>query len=129
MTDPISEEFMEEQKEQAEMAEERNWNKEKPFDGEVHDGCLNCPPTHKVAPMEMIIAVGFGDARITKDEETIFSEESDEDFRSLEVFEEMAKQDPNHDWRAILNGPLRGRTYQRHGVAEWVLIYSNRGFA
>jgi hypothetical protein len=107
-----------------------------PFDkvpawtGRIYQGCLSCPPVEAIAPMEMLIAVGFGDARITKDGETIYSESvDDDDYHTLAEFETMAQIDPDHDWRAILNAPLRDREYQRHEEGKWVLIKSGMGFA
>ena len=102
------------------------------FDGAVHQGCLSCPPVTKLAPMNLHVAVGFGMAMITKDGETIYSEPTnmeEYDCRSLAEFEQMAQSDPNHDWRLILEAPLRGREYQRQGFKKWVLIDSNMGFA
>lgn len=106
------------------------WKKIEPWQGKVHQGCLNCPPVTQIANLEMIVAVGFGYAAIEKDGEPIFIEGfNDKDFHTLVEFEEMARQDPDHDWRCILEAPLRGRTYQRHEEGKWVLIESNQGFA
>lgn len=49
--------------------------------------------------------------------------------KTLADIEAMAIEDPDHDWRVILDGPLRGRTYQRQGEKFWILVDSNRGFA
>lgn len=109
------------------------WEKLPPYTGEVHQGCLCCPPVEAKAPMGMIIAVGFGDARVTRDGDTIFDEnnapETDEDYHSLQEFEDMAMLNPDCDWRVILHAPLRSREYQRHDVGTWVLIKSGEGFA
>lgn len=106
------------------------WKKQPPYEGTIHQGCLNCPPVESVAPMDMLIAVGFGCAMVTRGKKVIYMESpNDEEFRTLAEFEEMAKLDPNHDWRVTLEAPLRGRTYQRHDVGKWVLIESNMGFA
>ena len=43
--------------------------------------------------------------------------------------ENEALKDPDHDWRVVLDGPLRGRTFQRHDVGKWVLVSENDGFA
>ena len=98
--------------------------------GAIRQGCLSCPPVESIAPLNMTIAVGFGDARITKDGETIYQEPYDKtELRTLAEFEDMAKGDPDHDWRAILIAPLRDREYQRHDESKWVLIGSGMGFA
>lgn len=42
--------------------------------------------------------------------------------------EEIAKNDPDHDWRIVLEGQLSGRTYQRHEPGKWALVKQNKGF-
>ena len=106
------------------------WKKQLPYEGTIHQGCLNCPPVEQVADMNMLIAVGFGCAMVTRGKKVVYMEgPNDEDYRKLSEFEAMAVADPNHDWRVTLEAPLRGRVYQRHDVAKWVLIESNMGFA
>lgn len=101
-----------------------------PYEGAIHQGCLNCPPVERVAPMNMLIAVGFGYAAVTRGSKVVFREKpNDDDLHYLEEFEAMAAKDPDHDWRVVLNAPLRSRTYQRHGPGKWVLIESGEGFA
>ena len=107
-----------------------SFTKVAPYQGEVHQGCLNCAPVEKLASMDMLIAVGFGYAGVIKDDEQIFFESVDDTrYHSLQEFEDMALADPDHDWRVILDAPLRSRTYQRHDVGKWVLIESGMGFA
>ena len=105
------------------------WQKVSAWSGEVHQGCLNCPPVENVAPMDMLIAVGFGYAGVIKDNKEVFTEQNDDDYHELQEFEAMALADPDHDWRVILDAPLRSRTYQRHETGKWVLIESGMGFA
>jgi hypothetical protein len=103
---------------------------EKPYEGQIFQGCLMDKPVEKIAPMDMIIAVGFGVAQVTKDNELVYAEKPDEEnFRELSEFEEIAKSDPDHDWRVLLVGALREREYQRQGDGKWVLINSGMGFA
>ena len=83
----------------------------------------------KIADMGMIIAVGFGDATVTRDGEVVYQENLYDDFHYLQEFERMASIDPDHDWRVRLRGPLYEEVYQRQGVGEWVLIYDGKGFA
>lgn len=107
-----------------------SWQKQPAWTGEIHQGCSCCSPVQEVAPLDMVIAVGFGCAMVMCDRKVIFSEGyDDEDFRCLQEFEDMAKADPDHDWRVLLEAPLRSREYQRHGDGEWVLIHSGQGFA
>ena len=83
---------------------------------------------------ESRISVGFGDAKLTKDGETIWEEDTTSDYSyddcmSVAEAEELAKADPDHDWRIVIYGALSGRTYQRHGDMQWVLVERNLGFA
>ena len=81
----------------------------------------------------MMIAVGFGSAFVTKDDEQVYDGESDyqnnKKPKCVSDIEAMAKLDPDHDWRIVKYGPLHGETYQRHGDDAWVCIESNMGFA
>lgn len=108
------------------------WVKEKPAE-KIHIGCLNCSTAARVAPMEMIIAVGFGYAIVTKDGEQIYDGERDwqegREPKNVQHFEDMAKLDPDHDWRIVKDGPMHGETFQRQGDNNWVCIKSNEGFA
>jgi len=93
-----------------------------------------CPPRiPQVAPMTMMIAVGFGDAIVTKDDEIIYSESQDaegwDDFWTTQTAENEARKDPDHEWIIDMQGPLQGRTYMRVGEDNWMLIDSNKGFA
>ena len=113
-----------------------SWEKAAPFAGQIHHGCLNCGGTHEIAPMDMVIGVGFGSAYASKDGQTVYDEMDVmhkggdfDDLATLQQIEDMAVADPDHDWRVSLQGPLRGREYQRHDVGHWVLIDSNEGFA
>ncbi len=108
------------------------WEKLPAWCGEIHQGCLLCPPVEAVAPLTMLIGVGFGFCSVTRDGETVWEEDAaldEQELHDLAHFEAMAKADPDHDWRVDLQAPLRGRTYQRHGADRWVLIDSNEGFA
>ena len=103
----------------------------------IHDGCLHAPATRAKAALNVKIAVGFGFAGISRDGEIVYREpQHDGPFSetwakipSLMKFENMARKDPDHDWRLILDGPLSGKTYQRQDRNEWLLVQSNRGFA
>jgi len=113
-----------------------NWTKVDQYHGTVHHGCLNCGGTPEIAPMEMLIAVGFGSAFASKDDAVVYDEmdvmqgrSEFDDLLTLQDIENMALADPDHDWRVKLYGPLRGREYQRHEAGKWVLIDSNEGFA
>ena len=79
-----------------------------------------------------MIAVGFGYAALTKNGAPIWSEDeavADNSAMTGADAEALAAQDPDHDWRIVLHGPLSGRTYQRHGPGQWMLVERNDGFA
>lgn len=130
------------------------WEKLLPYKGSIHQGCLNCPAVEHLASLEMVIGVGFGIAEVKKGNRLIFSEGRDirysfyssrlaqlliyllargckryDGLPLLADIEELARHDPDHDWRIMLDAPLRGREYQRHGDGTWVLVGSTRGFA
>lgn len=99
----------------------------------IHIGCLNCSTAAHIAPLSMIIAVGFGAAYVTKDGGQIYDGEQacragkkPKTVRSIEL---MARKDPDHDWRIVKFGPMHGETFQRQGMNKWVCIESNEGFA
>jgi hypothetical protein len=70
-------------------------------------------------------------AALMKDGEYVWMEHNHEWDKCMTVAqaEELAAADPDHDWRIVLHGPLRGSTYQRHGEMQWMLVEKNQGFA
>ena len=101
-----------------------------------HRGCLNCAPRPRTLRLTDIVAVGFGDAHCERDGEIVYEvwrdgSETPSSRRNATVrrFEMMARHAPRHDWRIVLDGPLHGETYQRHGKNRWVLVKRNTGFA
>lgn len=112
-----------------------NWKKEPAIEGEL-GGCLNCGVRPSIFPPDGLIAVGFGYAGLHKDHKVVYAEaqsaEADddrEDYMTGAEAEALAAADPDHDWRIVLESPLSGREYQRHGENQWVLISQNQGFA
>ena len=114
------------------------FKKQKPHT-KPHIGCLNCGGGEMRGTKDKItISMKtrmynyFGGWHIEKDGETVYRGVAYLDFEeypTLMKFENMARKDPNRDWRAVLYLPLSGSTYQRQGKNEWVLIDSNLGFA
>jgi hypothetical protein len=51
------------------------------------------------------------------------------EFLTLGDIEEAVAEDPDHDWRLEIHGPMGGAVYQRHGCAQWVAIERLDGFA
>lgn len=98
--------------------------------------CLTCREhganPQQIAPMDMVIAVGFGAACITKNGKLIWDEQRGErsgKYLTVADAERMARKDPDNDWQIQKHGPLHGETYQRHGKNEWVCVEQNEGFA
>ncbi len=91
--------------------------------------CCGFKPTQ--ACMGMMIAVGFGDANVTKNGEVVYSESrTDEgEYWLVEDAENAAMLDPDNDWRIRLRGPLSDWEYQRQGPKEWLLVHRGNGFA
>jgi hypothetical protein len=108
-----------------------NWKKEKPYAGKTHLADPISPPIEQIASLNMMIAVGLGVAQVLKDGEVIYDIDARdwEGYPKLRVFEDMALQDPDHDWRCVMWAPLQGQEYQRQDVGKWVLIDRNTGFA
>jgi hypothetical protein len=87
------------------------------------------------------IAVGFGNAGITKNGKHVWSEdelprdgaglphEDSPEPLTMADAERLAAEDPEADWRVYFFAPLYEATYQRQGPGRWVLIESGEGFA
>lgn len=110
-----------------------SWTKLEPIKG-GHGGCMNCGYQYDTAPMDMIIAVGFGCAQVTKNGQIVYDENQVcqydwNDAWTVLKAEEEARKEPDNDWRIIMKAPLSGRTYQRQGESNWVLVDKNNGFA
>ena len=109
------------------------WEKQEPIIG-GEQPCLLCPPIYDELPLEQggRIAVGFGDASLTKDGVTVWRETSGTDWKdcmSYDDAEKMAADDPDHDWRIHLLAPLKESHYQRQDTGKWVLYKKGDGFA
>jgi hypothetical protein len=109
------------------------WTKKEPMQG-GHGGCLHCGYQYDIAPMDMIIAVGFGCAQVTKNGRIVYDENREckdnwDNAWTTQRAEEEALKDPDNDWQINMQAPLSGRTYQRQGDGIWALIDKNIGFA
>ena len=97
-------------------------------------GCFTCDAAGILPitfPPDGLIAVGFGSADVTKDGRCVLNGEDPDltDYITGADAEKLAAADPDHDWRIDLQAPLSGRTYQRQGEGNWVLVDQNEGFA
>jgi len=112
----------------------KKWEKLPQIKGkDLHVGCLNCSTAAMVAPLDMEVCVGFGMACVEKDGVMVY--DGDEEYRlygkakKVRYFENLARKDPDHDWRIIKHGPMHGETFQRHEKNRWICIESTGGFA
>lgn len=101
------------------------------LEGGVSNGCLNCPDRPNMLPLTATLGVGFGMCAVVKDGADVWYEDphSDDEYPTLQQFEDMAKADPDHDWRAIFDAPMWSGTWQRQGEGQWMLIERGMGFA
>jgi hypothetical protein len=102
-----------------------------PKGAKKHVGCLCCGGSVDNLSMKTRLYNGFGGWTVFKDD-TIVSNMDNvgyDEAPTLLRFENMARKEPESEWRAELYLPLRGATYQRHGYNMWVLIETNPGFA
>lgn len=111
-----------------------NWAQVKPLkDAQIFIGCACCSTACRLAHLDMAIAVGFGSATLTKDDQIVYEETLDGPVWTVADAEKLAVAEPDHDWRIQKNGPLHGETFQRHAkgkyAGQWVCIESNQGFA
>lgn len=97
----------------------------------LRSGCLTCGPQPIALGMDAVIAVGFGDAGVTRDGAAVWSETDarDDVYWEGKDAEAAALADPEHDWRVYYHGPLSEAEYQRQGDGNWVLISKGMGFA
>lgn len=85
-----------------------------------------------VLPMDKVICVGFGAAFVTRDGDTVWEEclaTQWEDFWTVSQAEQVAEEDPLHDWRIHIIGPLAEGHWQRQAAGRWVLYEKGDGFA
>lgn len=106
------------------------WTKLPALERPSHRGCLNCPPK-PVGPLNLhgYYHPGFGSLTVTCDGEERLYDVHGTIERPLMRAENMARKDPDRDWRMRVDGPLDGAVYQRHGHGEWYMVESLGGFA
>lgn len=104
-----------------------------PLTEPAHSGCAHCPTKPLTAPMDMVIAVGFGQAGVYCDGVEVWSElwaqHNDKPLWQVSDAESCAEVQQESDWRIVLHGPLNSAEYQRHAPGEWNLIRKGEGFA
>jgi len=96
-------------------------------------GCACCGYQYQHLPLKSLIAVGLGMATVTKNNEIIYDEMENEingnTLWTVQDAENLAKQEPDNDWRIHLVAPLSEKHYQRQGDGLWVLYKKGIGFA
>ena len=99
---------------------------------DVHIGCLNCSTTQwpKVSMLRKI----WGEGTIIKNNKTVYDARMENDVSwenapTLMKFENMARKDPDADWRYEHISALHEEEYQRQGKNNWVMIRSGMGYA
>lgn len=100
--------------------------------------CGTCGARHDRFHFDDVVVVGFGEAYLSRDgvkvadgEAALLEQECDENARLLTgmLCELLASQDPDHDWRIVLNAPLTSHVYQRQADGFWPLVERGGGFA
>lgn len=100
-----------------------------PLEHAPHSGCLNCGSKPLRVKLNVRLHAGFGATSLTCDGETVESYFDYDDCPTFQRFENVARKDPDRDWRVKVDGPLLDVTYQRHGPNEWVAVAKGMGFA
>ena len=108
------------------------WKKLPEYTGDLHIGCLNCSTAKRVVTMRT--QVRFVDDTITRDGVLVYQGDDNKDMGNTQCptlmrFENMARKDPDHDWRYEHYTAMHGELYQRQGKNQWVLVDSNKGWA
>lgn len=78
-------------------------------------------------PLDWVVDACFGVAWVKRDGECIYQVDAGEEAKTVAYFEEIAAQDPDHDWRIEYLETTRQLFYQRHGSGGWMLIDQNGG--
>jgi len=98
----------------------------------IHRGsCLNCPSSEEILDMREVLYNGFGGYSVWKNNKLYYSGNPQgewESFKTLKDIEKIAKKEKGN-WKVVLNNPLRGATWRRNKVGQWILKETNKGFA
>jgi len=109
------------------------WKKIKPLEKPPESGCLNCGSKPSVLPMNWIL-IFYGSCVLTKDKKSIWDMpfgQGEGKYENkpwtLQKLENIAKKDPEHDWRLSIDIPLWSGVWQRQGDKQWVAIENGMG--
>ena len=81
--------------------------------------------------LDAVIGVGLGYAALTRDGQPVYEENGKRhcDLMTVAKAEELAKLEPDRDWRIHLVAQLENRHYRRGGVGLWVLYERGYGMS
>lgn len=106
------------------------YEKMTPIEGRVV-GCLNCG----YKPGELPMDVQLYDGNLQKNGKTVWDFHQDWDGKvedgimTVQQAEDLAKKEPDEDWRIYLLSALSEANYQRQGDNSWVLYETGQGWA
>jgi hypothetical protein len=80
---------------------------------------------------EAPIGVGIGYAALTRDGEAVYEEDGRQQRELMTVAqaEELARREPERDWRIHLVAQLENRHYRRQGAGLWLLYKRGYGMS
>ncbi|HEY7674732.1 MAG TPA: hypothetical protein VH867_05845 [Burkholderiales bacterium] len=82
-------------------------------------------------PPEAVIGVGIGYAALTRDGQPVYEESGKRQCELMTVAqaEELARHEPEHDWRIHLVAQLENRHYRRTGAGLWEIYERGSGMS
>lgn len=94
-------------------------------------------PIGKPAHLDMVIAIGFGSAVVTRNGRTVIDGERPsmrkhcdaEGWVRVRHAEKVARRHPRSVWRIEINGPLWSAVWERKRPGKWLCIEAGEGFA
>lgn len=98
---------------------------------EFRGGCMLCPSSEDILAMNEVLYNGFGGYSVYKNNKLYYSGDPQGEwnsFKTLKDIEKVAKKEKG-SWKVVLDSPLRGATWRRNEVGQWILKETNQGFA
>lgn len=102
-------------------------------------GSLCCGGTSAILDVNTVLYNGYGGWSIQKNGSLFYCGEIDTDWEKEKSIADIDEEidpstyphlsDPNDEYVAIFDSPLRSAKYQRHQKGNWVLIEKGEGFA
>jgi hypothetical protein len=81
--------------------------------------------------LDAVIGVGLGYAALTRDGWSVYDENGKRhcDLMTVAQAEDLARREPERDWRIHLVSQLENRHYRREGACLWVLYERGHGMS